>query len=60
MINYVEKYYKGRLETTNEAISAIDELKEKYNFYQYFSGSVLKESNKADLDITKYGTYIII
>ncbi|KAL4105135.1 hypothetical protein QTP88_020407 [Uroleucon formosanum] len=52
MINYVEKYYKGRLETTNEAISAIDELKEKYNFYQYFSGSVLKESNKADLDIT--------
>lgn len=60
MINDVEKYFEGRLEKTNEAISAIGELEEKYYFYLYFSGSVLRGSNKADLDITKYGTYIII
>jgi len=53
MSEYVQMYYNDKLEKTTKNIWKLDKLKEKYNYYFYFSESVLNNVNNADLDITK-------
>lgn len=59
MSEYVESYCKAKIDDLTKNKVAMDGLTKKYDFYLYFSESALKKENKADLDITKYGTYII-
>jgi len=59
MIDYVESYYKVKMEQLNANNSLMKELKKKYDYYLYISESALKKENEADLDMTKYGTYIV-
>ncbi|XP_060859350.1 uncharacterized protein LOC132936613 isoform X2 [Metopolophium dirhodum] len=52
MMDYVESYYKVKLEHLTKNKLLMEELKKKYDFYLYFSQSALKRENQADLDIT--------
>jgi len=57
-MDYVESYYKVKLEHLTKNKLLMEELKKKYDFYLYFSQSALKRENQADLDMTKYAAHL--